>query len=114
MRWVPLDDRGGSLVTIRRGEFYSWTGPGDRARYVLVLSDDAANSATWPLVAPVVRSGAGSLYLVPLADPDPIAGRVALAGLGPVNPADLTGPAGMVSGATLDRISTGLAALFGL
>jgi mRNA-degrading endonuclease toxin of MazEF toxin-antitoxin module len=98
---------------IRRGEFYSWTEPGDRPRYVLVLSDDGANRVTWPIVAPVIRSGAGSLWLVALGETDPVSGRVALNALGPLDPARLDGPAGMVSGATLERITAGLSALFG-
>lgn len=101
-------------MTIRRGEFYTWTGPASRARYVLVLSDDGANESTWPVVAPVLRGGTGSLWLVPLTDTDPISGRVALAGLGQVNPAELSGPTGMVSGQTFERITAGLAALFGI
>jgi len=98
---------------IRRGEFYTWTGD-DRPRYVLVLSDDAVNEVTWPVVAPVLRGGAGSLWLVPLAETDPVAGRVALSALGPVNPTELDGPAGMLTGPTFDRIMVGLTALFGM
>lgn len=100
---------------IRRGEFYTWR-PNilDRGRYVLVLSDDSANAVTWPIVAPIVRTGTGSLYLVPLADTDPVSGRVALAGLGPVNPKEIDGPAGMISGPTFDRVMNGITALFGM
>lgn len=103
------------MSTIRRGEFYEWTPAAGRGRYVLVLSDDAANLGMWPVCAPILRgSGAGSLWVVSLADTDPVSGRVALYALAPRDPARLSGPHGMVSGPTFDRLSGGIRELFGL
>jgi hypothetical protein len=80
-----------------------------------VLSDDTYNATgAWPICAQVVRPGTGSLYLVPLADTDPIGGRVALNSVGALDPTTLDGPAGMATGATYERITIGLRALFGI
>ena len=102
---------------MRRGEFYRWrpTGAPEVPWYVLVLSDDECNATgAWPICAHIARPGPGSLYLVPLTDADPIGGRVALHSLGAIDPATLDGPAGMVTGAVYERITTGLRVLLGI
>lgn len=104
---------------MRRAEFYRWRPQGAPPAavpwYVLVLSDDGYNATgAWPICAHVVRPGEGSLYLVPLADADPIGGRLALNSVGALDPATLDGPTGMVTGATYERITIGMRALFGI
>jgi hypothetical protein len=100
-------------VSLRQGEFVSWRSPAGRPWYALVISADDYNAAAWPVCVFVVRAGAGSLYLVPLAETDPISGRVALSSLGALDPAEQR-PAGMVSGPTWDRVQVGLRELLGL
>ncbi len=98
---------------IRRGEFYRWSPPGLHVRWVLVLSDDTYNEVAWPVCAVVVRGGQPSLWLVPLADTDPVAGRVALPTIGSIDPADLSGPHGFISGNTYQLLLAGVRELFG-
>jgi mRNA interferase MazF len=51
---------------------------------------------------------------VPLADPDPVGGAVDLTTLGTLNPERLSGPVGMLTGASLSRIGEAVRALLGV
>jgi mRNA-degrading endonuclease toxin of MazEF toxin-antitoxin module len=93
---------------------YDWpTAPSGRRR-VVVLSDDAYNEHAWPVCAMVARAGPASPYAVSMADPDPIGGRIVLGSVGALPADQMEGPLGTVTGATWDRVTVGLRAMFGL
>lgn len=98
---------------MRQGDVVEWRSPTGPLR-VLVLSDDTYNVIGWPVCAVIVRAGATSPYVVGLADPDPVGGRIILGTIAPVSGAELGESVGTVSGATWDRAQRGLRAMLGL
>jgi mRNA interferase MazF len=68
----------------------------------------------WPVCAAIIRAGEGSPYVVPLADQDPVGGRIVLGTIAAVPGAELGDLVGTVSGATWDRAQRGLRAMLGL
>lgn len=88
------------------------TGPSVR---VVVLSNDVHNSVSWPVCAYLTRRATPLVpTMVPLADPDPVGGAVDLTTLGTINPDRLSGPVGMLTGASLARIAEAMRVLLAL
>jgi mRNA interferase MazF len=98
---------------VRQGQVLEWRSPAGPLR-VLVLSQDTYSASGWPVCAAIVRAGEGSPYVVPLADPDPVGGRVVLGTIAAIPGAELGEPVGMVTGATWDRVQRGLRLMLGL
>ncbi|GAA3455925.1 hypothetical protein GCM10018962_77590 [Dactylosporangium matsuzakiense] len=96
-----------------QGEVREWRSPAGPLR-VLVLSPETYSATGWPVCAVIVRAGEGSPYVVPLADPDPIGGRIVLGTIAAIPAAELGDSVGMVTGATWDRVQRGLRLMLGL
>jgi mRNA-degrading endonuclease toxin of MazEF toxin-antitoxin module len=78
---------------------------GATRRTVLVVSNDEYNGSTsMPVVMRLVRTGPASPYLVPLADADPVGGRVLVGSIGPIHAVNLRQVQGVITGATLERV----------
>lgn len=102
---------------MKRGEIWEYLPPNGGPTRVVVLSADAHNDnpAHWPVCALVVRRPAvAHPYRAPLADVDPLGGAVDVATIGPLNPARMRGPAGMLTGATVARVGEALRAFLEL
>lgn len=99
-----------STEAVHQGEIYEWGGAG---RYMLVMSADDHNQVFDPLCAPIVRTAPEGLYVVALANPDPIGGRIICNLLTPVPRHELAGYAGMVTGETWSRCGRALATFLG-
>jgi mRNA interferase MazF len=92
----------------RRGEIYEWEN-----RKVLVLSNDHYNEDFDPLCVLVVRTAPTSEYVVPSGEVDPYAGRIVVGPMFPVPVSELGEAKGMVTGATLARVSQAVQLLLG-
>lgn len=91
---------------MNRGEVWDYKPSYGPAVRVLVLSRDRHNAVAWPICAYLMRRrDAGCSEAVILADPDPVGGAVDLTTLGSLNPDRLSGPVGMLTGATMARVS---------
>jgi mRNA-degrading endonuclease toxin of MazEF toxin-antitoxin module len=83
-------------------------------RHVIVVSNDDYNEVGAPEVVRVLRQAPPSAYVVQLADADPVAGRAVVGPVFPVPRGDLGRPAGMVTGATWERLNVSLRLLLDL
>lgn len=95
---------------MRQGEIYDHVISGSRFR-VLVVSSDAHNGTRVPWLAPI-RRGAADIppYLVALVDADPLGGTIDLDRLRRASP--IGDPAGMVTGATMNRVRDAIRTMF--
>ncbi|HSV68283.1 MAG TPA: type II toxin-antitoxin system PemK/MazF family toxin [Mycobacteriales bacterium] len=106
-------------MTARRGEVWEYAHPDSGKFRVVVVSNDVQNDipGAWPLCVLVTRrtpSVGIPAFTVELADPDPLGGVVLTATVRGLDPAGLVVPLGMVTGATMTRISAALKDLFEL
>ncbi|MCP2325880.1 mRNA interferase MazF [Hamadaea flava] len=100
---------------MNRGVVWDYSPASGPSVRVVVLSNEIHNSVSWPVCAYLTRRATPLVpTMVPLADPDPVGGAVDLATLGTINPDRLSGPVGMLTGASLARIGEAVRALFGL
>jgi mRNA interferase MazF len=104
---------------VNRGEIWTIGGRGDLRYRVVVLSGDAHNDrpSASPYCAPIVRQrGATDLppFVVPLAEADPLSGVVVINRMRRLRAPAGAERVGMVTGASMARLSTALRDLFEL
>jgi mRNA interferase MazF len=100
---------------VNRGVVWDYTPASGPSVRVVVLSNDAHNSVSWPVCAYLTRRAVPLVpTMVPLADPDPVGGAVDLTTLGTLNPDRRSGPVGMLTGASLSRIGDAVRNLLGV
>ena len=102
-----------------RGEIWSIGGRGDLRYRVVVLSGDSHNDrpSAAPFCAPIVRQrGSTELppFAVPLAESDPLSGVVVVNRMRRLVPGAGAERVGMVTGASMARLSEALRGLFEL
>ena len=98
---------------MRRGEVYEYSlqFPPERVRVVVVSTDPyLEDSRSRPTCVDIVRRVAGvtSPLLVALVDPDPVGGVVDVTSIRPCSRDRLSGPIGMLTGASMARVAEAL------
>jgi mRNA interferase MazF len=105
---------------VNRGEIWTIGDPAQQAKYrVIVLSGDAHNDrpSAAPYCAPIVRQADHTdlpPFVIPLAEPDPMAGVVVVNRLRRIPTAVAVERVGMVTGASMARLGAALTDLFEL
>ncbi|WP_051366618.1 type II toxin-antitoxin system PemK/MazF family toxin [Hamadaea tsunoensis] len=100
---------------MNRGVVWDYSPSAGPSVRIVVLSNDVHNSVSWPVCAYLTRRATPLVpTMVPLADPDPVGGAVDLTTLGTINPDRLSGPVGMLTGASLARIAEAMRLLLAL
>jgi mRNA interferase MazF len=104
---------------MKHGEVWTIADPSDATRRVraAVVSSDLFNGRGQVYCAPILRrptAGPLPAWAVPLADTDPLSGMVLVSHMSRVPDAAGVEQVGMLTGASMAKVSTALEDLFGL
>ena len=103
---------------MRRGEVWDVAVDDDgHSQKFLVVSSGDWNEGAAPQCVPVLRGrGAPEIipYIVLTNEADPVSGAVEMGGLGPIDPAAFVELSGMLTGATMSKVSDCLRTLYEL